>query len=146
MGCLVIQMSMKLLADHILSVAQKNNKSINNLKLQKVMYFVLKESRDKNILPYKTLREIYDEPFLVWAYGPNVESQYQRFKIFGSAPIIGKFEYTESLSPLDNLIADYLDCKLIDLVNESFDNTFWKNNKNQICSFRSKVPYDFSHL
>lgn len=44
---------MKLLADHILSVAQKNNKSINNLKLQKVMYFVLKESRDKNILPYK---------------------------------------------------------------------------------------------
>lgn len=37
---------MNLLADHILSVAQKNQKSLNNLKLQKVMYFVLKESRD----------------------------------------------------------------------------------------------------
>ena len=64
MGCLVIQMSMKLLADHILSVAQKNNKSINNLKLQKVMYFVLKESRDKNILPYKTLRGFMTSHFL----------------------------------------------------------------------------------
>ena len=88
---------MNLLADHILSVAQKNQKSINNLKLQKVMYFVLKDSRDKDILSYKTLREIYDDPFLVWAYGPSTKGQYYRFKFFRSAPIIGKFEYTEFL-------------------------------------------------
>ena len=143
---LIMKMSMNLLADHILSVAQKNQKSINNLKLQKVMYFVLKDSRDKDILSYKTLREIYDDPFLVWDYGPSTKGQYYRFKFFRSAPIIGKFEYTDELSVLDNLIADYLDCKLIDLVNESFDNSFWKNNKNQICGFRSKVPYNFSHL
>lgn len=142
MGCLVIQMSMKLLADHILSVAQKNNRSINNLKLQKVMYFVLKESRDKDILSYKNLREIYDDPFLVWAYGPSVKGQFERFKFFGSAPIIGKFEYTDEFSALDGLIVDYLEYKLTDLVKKSFENDFWKNNKKYISGFRSTVSYD----
>ena len=133
---------MNLLADHILSVAQKNQKSLNNLKLQKVMYFVLKEFRDKDILSYKTLREIYDEPFLVWAYGPTVRGQFNRFKLFGSAPIIGKFEYTDELSILDDLIVDYLDYKLIDLVKKSFENDFWKNNKKYISNFRSNISYD----
>ena len=134
---------MNLLADHILSVAQKNQKSLNNLKLQKVMYFVLKESRDKDILSYKNLREIYDDPFLVWAYGPTVRGQFNRFKLFGSAPIIGKFEYTDELSTLDDLIVDYLDYKLIDLVKKSFENDFWKNNKKYISNFRSNISYDF---
>ena len=138
-----MKMSMNLLADHILSVAQKNQKSLNNLKLQKVMYFVLKESRDKDILSYKNLREIYDDPFLVWAYGPTVRGQFNRFKLFGSAPIIGKFEYTDELSTLDDLIVDYLDYKLIDLVKKSFENDFWKNNKKYISNFRSNISYDF---
>ena len=116
--------------------------SINNLKLQKVMYFVLQESRDRDILPYKTLREIYDEPFLVWGYGPNLKGQFERFKLFGSAPIIGKFEYTDELSALDDLIVDYLDYKLIDLVEKSFENNFWKNNKKYISGFRSNISYD----
>lgn len=133
---------MNLLADHILSVTQKNQKSLNNLKLQNVMYFVLKEFRDKDILSYKTLREIYDEPFLVWAYGPTVRGQFNRFKLFGSAPIIGKFEYTDELSTLDDLIVDYLDYKLIDLVKKSFENDFWKNNKKYISNFRSNISYD----
>jgi hypothetical protein len=137
-----MKLSMNLLADHILSVAQKNNRSINNLKLQKVMYFVLQESRDRDILPYKTLREIYDEPFLVWGYGPNLKGQFERFKLFGSAPIIGKFEYTDELSALDDLIVDYLDYKLIDLVEKSFENNFWKNNKKYISGFRSNISYD----
>lgn len=106
------------------------------------MYFVLKEFRDKDILSYKTLREIYDEPFLVWAYGPTVRGQFNRFKLFGSAPIIGKFEYTDELSILDDLIVDYLDYKLIDLVKKSFENDFWKNNKKYISNFRSNISYD----
>ena len=138
-----MKLSMNLLADHILSVAQKNQKSLNNLKLQNVMYFVLKEFRDKDILSYKTLREIYDEPFLVWAYGQTVRGQFNRFKLFGSAPIIGKFEYTDELSTLDDLIVDYLDYKLIDLVKKSFENDFLKNNKKYISNFRSNIFYDF---
>lgn len=137
-----MKLSMNLLADHILSVAQKNNRSINNLKLQKVMYFVLRESRDKEILPYKSLKEVYDDPFLVWAYGPSAKGQFERFKLFGSAPIIGKFEYTDELSALDGLVVDYLEYKLIDLVKKSFKNNFWKNNKKYISGFRSNISYD----
>ena len=133
---------MNLLPDHILSVAQKNNRSINNLKLQKVMYFVLQESRNKDILPYKTLKEVYDDPFLVWAYGPSVKGQFERFKLFGSTPIIGKFEYTDELYALDGLVVDYLEYKLIDLVKKSFENSFWKNNKKYISGFRSNISYD----
>lgn len=137
-----MKLSMNLLPDHILSVAQKNNRSINNLKLQKVMYFVLQESRNKDILPYKTLKEVYDDPFLVWAYGPSVKGQFERFKLFGSTPIIGKFEYTDELYALDGLVVDYLEYKLIDLVKKSFENSFWKNNKKYISGFRSNISYD----
>lgn len=110
------------------------------------MYFVLKESRDKDILSYKTLREIYDDQFLVSAYGPSTKGQYDRFKIFRSAPIIGKFEYTDELSVLDNLIVEYLDYKLNDLIKKSFDNNFWKNNKKYIYGFRSNISYDLKDL
>lgn len=139
-------MTMEQLADHIISVAQENKKSINNLQLQKILYFVLKDARDRKLLPRKTLVDLYDEPFLVWSYGPNIKTQYNRFRCFGSAPIIGSFEQSPELSVLDSTIVKYLDYKLFDLLDESFKVEFYKKNVEKVKGFRSDVEYRLEDL
>ena len=82
-------MNMETLANHIIAVAQKNEKSIDRYKLQKVMYFVLKTAKEKELLTQKELEDVYNEPFLLYLYGPSLISQLERFEIFRGAPIIG---------------------------------------------------------
>lgn len=139
-------MTMEQFADHVISVAQENKKSINNLQLQKILYFVLKDARDKQLLSRKSLVDLYDEPFLVWAYGPNVKTQYNRFRCFGSAPIIGTFEQSPELSVLNSTIVKYLDYKLFDLLDESFKVKFYKENVEKVKGFRSDVEYRLEDL
>lgn len=139
-------MTMEQLTDHVISVAQENKKSINNLQLQKILYFVLKDARDKRLLSRKSLVDLYDEPFLVWAYGPNVKTQYNRFRCFGSAPIIGTFKQSPELSVLNSTIVKYLDYKLFDLLDESFKVKFYKENVEKVKGFRSDVEYRLEDL
>jgi len=137
---------MEQFADHVISVAQENKKSINNLQLQKILYFFLKDARDRKLLLRKTLVDLYDEPFLVWAYGPNIKTQYNRFRCFGSAPIIGSFERSPELSVLDSTIVKYLDYKLFDLLDESFKAKFYKENIGKVKGFRSDIEYRLEDL
>lgn len=139
-------MSMKDFADHVIAVAQDNHTSISNLKLQKVMYFVLKEAVEKNLLTEEELNDIYDEPFLVWAYGPVVESEYNRFKGFGSSPIIGIFNKDSKFVALYDSIVKFLKESVFYLVQKSHEVEFWKNNKDKIYGFRSKVAYGIGDL
>jgi hypothetical protein len=139
-------MTMEQFADHVISVAQENKKSINNLQLQKILYFFLKDARDRKLLLRKTLVDLYDEPFLVWAYGPNIKTQYNRFRCFGSAPIIGSFERSPELSVLDSTIVKYLDYKLFDLLDESFKAKFYKENIGKVKGFRSDIEYRLEDL
>ena len=139
-------MTMEQFADHVISVAQENKKSINNLQLQKILYFVLKDARDKRLLSRKSLVDLYDEPFLVWAYGPNVKTQYNRFRCFGSAPIIGTFKQSQELSVLNSTIVKYLDYKLFDLLDESFKVKFYKDNVGEVKGFRSDIEYSLEDL
>lgn len=139
-------MSMEKFADHVIAVAQKNNISITNLQLQKVMHFVLKQAKEDKILPTEQLEEIYDEPFQVWAYGPTVRGQYNRFRQFASAPIIGKFHQERSLIKLNSVIKKLLEENIFVLVDRSHENSFWQENKNQISDFRSNVDYTLGDL
>ena len=90
--------------------------------------------------------DLYDEPFLVWAYGPNVKTHYNRFRCFGSAPIIGTFKQYPELSVLDSAIVKYLDYKLFDLLDESFKVKFYKENVEKVKGFRSDVEYRLEDL
>lgn len=138
-------MSMEKFANHIIAVAQENGKSITNLQLQKVMYFVLKDARDYKILDENKLKEIYDEPFQVWAYGPVIKTQYNRFSNFGSSPIIGVFDKDHSLDDLRDTILAYLDMNVFDLVSKSHEVDFWKLNK-PIGTFRTNAEYNLGDL
>ena len=139
-------MSMEKLADHIIAVAQKNEISISNLQLQKVMYFAIKEAKEKGLMPISELKELYDEPFLVWAYGPVVKSQYERFKCFGSSPIIGIFQSFPKLEPINNIIETYLRKSVSSLIRKSHEVPFWKDHKDKIVGFRSDLAYELGDI
>ena len=139
-------LSMEKFADHIIAVAQQNNKEITNLKLQKVMYFTLKYSIENKLLTNEQLSELYNEPFLVWAYGPVVKSQYDRFKRFGSSPILGVFS-TESILDILNInILQNLIRSASDLVTESHKVLFWRQNEDKIVGFRSNKSYKLGDI
>lgn len=139
-------MSMERFANHVIAVAQDNNTSITNLQLQKVMYFVLKKAKENKDLTTEQLEEIYDEPFQVWAYGPVVRGQYNRFRKFSSAPIIGEFEKTDRYNILNDYINHYINKNVFDLVDLSHKIPFWKDKADQIKGFTSNVSYSLEDI
>ena len=140
-------MNMETLANHIIAVAQKNEKSIDRYKLQKVMYFVLKTAKENELLTQKELEDVYNEPFLLYLYGPSLISQLERFEVFRGAPIIGsEFDINPELNKLNPIILKYLKKPLIDLVMESRETPFWKNNSKCINGFKSNIPYQLKDL
>ncbi len=140
-------MTMQKLADHIIALAQKNEKYIDRYKLQKVMYFVLKTAKEKELLTQKELEDIYNEPFLLNYYGPSLISQLERFEVFRGAPIIGTgFEISPELNKLNQIILKYLEKQVIDLVKESRETPFWKRNSRYLNGIKSEIPYGLNDL
>lgn len=75
-------MNMQKLSKHIIALANRERNGINNLELQKVMYFAIGSYIRNNGID-KFIRNIYDEPFEAWPYGPVVRSVYFEHKIRG---------------------------------------------------------------
>ncbi|MGF3073550.1 Panacea domain-containing protein [Facklamia sp. P13069] len=135
-------MTMRQFSDHVIAVSNKNGIPITNLALQKVMYFALKNS---NLDP-EFLAEIYSEPFKVWRYGPVVESEYNRFRQFSSAPIDGDFEEVDEYNVLNDEILKAANEKVFRLVERSHNIDFWINNSWKIDRYRSDVEYPLEHF
>ena len=140
-------MGMETLANHIIALAQQNEKSIDKYKLEKIMYFVLKEAKEKELLTQKELKDIYDEPFLLYFYGPKLISQSERFDVFQSAPIIGSgFETSPELNKLNPIILEYLEKPVMDLVKESRQSPFWRRKSRYLNGIKSDIPYGLNDL
>lgn len=130
-------MSMRDFANHILAVAHENNLSVNNLHLQKVMYFAMREQKDN----LELLSEIYDEPFYVWRYGPTVPSIYKKYSGYGSRAIIEKGERSNEYSIFDNFIIELLNQDLFSLIDKSREHSHWLSNKDKIVHGKSDIKY-----
>ena len=140
-------MGMETLANHIIALAQQNEKSINKYKLEKIMYFVLKEANENNLITQNELEAIYDEPFLLYFYGPKLISQSERFEVFQSATIIGSgFEISPELKKLNPIILEYLEKPVMDLVKESRKTPFWRKNSCYLNGIKSAIPYGLDDL
>lgn len=137
-------MTMNQLAEHIIAVDNNNDVVITNLKLQKVMYFLLKYIIQNNDL--KDAEDIYDLPFSVWRYGPVVESIYERYKGFGSAPIVENSEEQEAYSKYNDLILELSKMDVFELVRKSHEENFWKQNESKISGWRSNVFYSLNNV
>ena len=113
-------MTMRDFANHILAVAYENNLSINNLQLQK---------------------EMYDEPFYVWRYGPTVPSIYKKYSGYGSRAIIEKGERNNNYSIFDTSIITLLNEKLFSLILESCEHGYWRLHNDKIIRGKSDIKY-----
>lgn len=109
------------------------------------MYFTLKFAGDYGY-DRETLNDIYDEPFLVWRYGPVIQSIYERFKNFGSTSILGDFTKNERFNGLDTLILRLLQIDPFILVELSHENCFWKNNEDKIEYGQSNIEYSIDEV
>ncbi|WP_419154289.1 Panacea domain-containing protein [Weissella viridescens] len=134
------------LARHIIAVANENNRSVTNLQLQKVMYFTLQAALREQMFTDEQLHDIYDEPFLVWRYGPVVEDVYARYSIFGASSIIEEDQQLEVFNGLNANILELLREPAFNLVQRSHNEDFWKNHENDINGWRSAVQYELRDI
>lgn len=80
MKYLVIQLS-----KYIITKCAKDNKPINNLQLQKILYFIQKEYLQKE----DTV--VFDDPIEAWRFSPVVPHAYYRFCGYGGMSIGTKY-------------------------------------------------------
>lgn len=130
-------MTMKDFANHILAVAYENNLPVNNLQLQKIMYFAMREQKDNHEL----LFEMYDEPFYIWRYGPTIPSIYKEFRIHGASSIIEKGKKNNNYSIFDESIVKLLNEEPHSLIAKSREHSYWLSNKDKIIKGTSDIKY-----
>ena len=135
-------MNMLNFANHILAVAYKNNLSVTNLQLHKVMYFAIIDQKDN----YELLSKIYDEPFYVWRYGPVIPSIYKKYSGYGSRAIIEKGAKADEYSIFDNTIIELLDKDVFSLIDESRKHNYWLLNKDKIINGTSNIKYKLDDI
>lgn len=77
-GGLFMLYSIDNIDNYIINYAYEKNRSVTNLKLQKILYFVY------GFYYAFTNEELFDEGFEAWAYGPVVRKSYVRYSMFGA--------------------------------------------------------------
>lgn len=140
-------LNMDAFADHIIAVAKENKLPITNLQLHKIMYFTLKLAKEDELLNIEILKQMYDQPFEVWKFGPVVRNQYLRFRRFSCEFIIGNFKQTDILKPLNTVIIELLKEKVFTLAEISTRVPFWIQNSDKINKAgNSDVEYSFDDI
>lgn len=93
--------SVDLVAKYIIMRCNQMGKTISNLKLQKILYFVQAEFLVAKGYP------CFPERIEAWDFGPVVPDAYRRYKIYGSAsiPFMGE-DYSHLFSPDDKMMID----------------------------------------
>ena len=70
-------------ARHVVNYCNSKSIYIDNLKLQKLLYFV----QASFLYSFKGKLGCFQEDIVAWQYGPVVVEAYQEFKVFGSSMI-----------------------------------------------------------
>lgn len=88
-------------AKYIIARCNKLGKTISNLKLQKILYFVQAEFLVSQNTP------CFREQIEAWDFGPVIPDVYHRYKVYGSAsiPCVGDENYCP-FDKVDKSLAD----------------------------------------
>ena len=123
-------------ANYIIEYSNKKGYPINNLKLQKLLYFVNARNIVENDSP------LFEESMEKWQYGPVVPSVYHEYKRFGAFAISGKDIVKEYISFDTNAVENYqliedtvdalLDFDPFYLVDITHSHTPWKKEEPRI--------------
>lgn len=112
------------LVGHIVMFSEQVGKPVTNLRLQKLLYFIQKES----------LRELgtpaFDDDICAWQYGPVIPDVYYAFSFYANMPIINVNispniceRIVEIIRNVVKSFADIATWKLVDMTHE--DNSPW---------------------
>lgn len=90
------------IARYIIERCSATNRTISNLKLQKILYFVQAEFLVTKNQP------CFAEEIQAWDFGPVVPDVYYTYRMFGSAniPCIGKSRVSQIISSSDKELLD----------------------------------------
>lgn len=90
------------IARYVIERCSATNRSISNLKLQKILYFIQAEFLVSKNLP------CFTEEIQAWDFGPVVPDVYFTYRMFGSAniPCIGRTRASQIISPRDREVLD----------------------------------------
>lgn len=128
-------------ARHIIERCNSQNRSISNLKLQKILYFVQAEFLVTNNQP------CFSEEIEAWDFGPVVPEVYHQYKIFGSAniPVIRRVFNPTKILPEDEVLMDGIidqcaEYSASDLVQITHNQSPW--NDNYVSGYNNIIPKD----
>lgn len=106
-----------------------NVKNINNLKLQKMMFFSYIEYYDK------FHNELFEDNFQAWVYGPVLPELYYLFyKLLDTNNSFQEIKDKEIKEVLNNVIKKYGDKNAFELVDLTHEHPAWKNARNGLSS------------
>lgn len=71
------------IAKYLICKFNNENKTITQLKLQKLLYFI-----EAYYMAYYDKDSLYKEEFYAWTYGPVIKEVYEKYKVFMSDAII----------------------------------------------------------
>lgn len=138
-------MSMQKLAEHCIAVSHDNDLGVSNLQLQKVMYFVSKEIISMFGKDYFK-DNFYNEPFLLFKYGPTILNVYEKYRIWGSDDIGTRCNQAEDYKIYNRIIISLLKEKPFELVKTAREEPVWRVNADLIDGWNSKYEYTIENI
>lgn len=136
---------MKKFAEHILSVAAKEEIRVTNLQLQKIMYFSVGEYIAENGID-EDVRKVYSTPFEAWLYGPVVPTIYRKYKSYGRMTIDDRGLYHEEYERFDTFIKKHIKRDAFEMVSDSHNRHTWDRCKNFIRDGSRRIVYRLEDL
>ena len=95
-------------AEYIIYEAQKREKPVTNIKLQKLLYFA------QGVYLAKNNKLAFEDNIIAWKYGPVVKDIYCKYSLYGAEPIITVEKYDSKISlmlinAIDVVLESFLD-------------------------------------
>jgi uncharacterized phage-associated protein len=151
------------IANYVIYFAKERQLEINNLKLQKILYFI--QSR----FLVEEGHSIFEDCIEKWKLGPVIPEVYHEFKGYGRSQIdeptsyieykeldgVGSFEIKEFKQDeidlkireiLDNTIEKLLEFDTFDLVKRTHEHTSWKSSEEDINNGIQHIQYDVNEI
>lgn len=103
------------LAKYIVNKCTIDNKSISNLQLQKILYYIQKEFLKKD-------KQAFEDTIEAWQFGPVVPNVYYYFCGYGAMPIAASYEIElkgAEKSIIDKIVCEKRELNPWDLVEET---------------------------
>lgn len=124
----------------VIKYCHKKKKKITNLPLQKILFFIQKESLEK------TGKDLIQEEFHAWRLGPVIPDVYEAFSIYASfnLPVPEQTAETdkEDREFIESVVEKYIDMPVWDLVEKSHQERPWEYIYG-IFGPKSRIPKEF---